>query len=460
MSETQSIALRGEDAQGSRNENVPQSSAEGPELKAAVVVLGMHRSGTSLCMNVLKAMGIRIDEDLMPGDEHNERGYFESQRIVELNESILVGLGANWHTFLSLSVGDGWENNPILDPAKQRLMALVKARIGQSQGVWGFKDPRISLMLPLYDQVLAACRVEPQYVLCIRDPRSVATSLMRRNGFPYLFSELLWLEYTLTAARVAGNRLKAVVEYENWFQDGIKQAELLGKALGLSCDVAAGSLRAEVEAIVAPALNHGDYETRPFELTCTESIYQLVQEGSFSAAVSAYAEVQEALALVARSVLYHDKSEHRGASVTPRITCQLFWCTTKDDAFHESDSSRVELDVSPIRRIVQLPIPKGLVSLSRLRLDPVNLPGLAQLFAIRLFNSEGGVVWEWDKQPGSLLAGELRNVSLFIRGDEPGVVAHFHNIDPNLVLPLTAELEGLSEKGGMLEFEMAWLAGI
>lgn len=233
MSETHGIVQQAEDARCSQNEDEPvhldagHPSAPGecgtdrPRLKAAVVVLGMHRSGTSLCMNVLKAMGTQVDEDLIPGDEHNERGYFESRRILELNESILVYMGANWHTLPSLSLGDGWENNPVLDAAKRKLMALVKARVDQCQGVWGFKDPRISLMLPLYEQVFAACGVEPQYILCIRDPRSVATSLMRRNGFPYLFSELLWLEHTLTAAKSAGNRLKAVVEYENWFQDAI-----------------------------------------------------------------------------------------------------------------------------------------------------------------------------------------------------------------------------------------------
>ena len=403
-------------------------------------------------------MGTQVDEDLIPGDEHNERGYFESRRILELNESILVYMGANWHTLPSLSLGDGWENNPVLDAAKRKLMALVKARVDQCQGVWGFKDPRISLMLPLYEQVFAACGVEPQYILCIRDPRSVATSLMRRNGFPYLFSELLWLEHTLTAAKSAGNRLKAVVEYENWFQDGLKQAGLLSKALGLPTDVAAASLRAALEEIVAPALNHGDNETRAFELSCTESIYRLVRDGSFSAAVSAYGEVRRTLALVAAPVLHSDKAKHPGAPAAPRIICQLFWCTTKEDEFYESDSSRVELEVTPIRRIVQLPIPKGLVSLSRLRLDPANLPGLAQLFAMRLLNSEGGLVWEWDKQPGTLLAGELRNVSLLTRSDEPGVVAHFHNNDPNFVLPLSAELEDISEKGGTLEFEIAWLA--
>src|SRR5215510_15916400 len=371
---------RAEDAQGREHNDKHPPSSEHPrtigcsspdsDLKEAVVVVGMHRSGTSLCMNVLKVMGIRVDEDLIPADANNEQGYFESRRILELNEDVLACLGATWHTLLSVSLGENWADRSVLDPAKQQLAALISTRVNQNSRVWGLKDPRISLMLPMYDQVFAACCVRPKYVLCLRDPRSVSMSLMHRNRFPYIFSELLWLEYTITAAKVAADRLKAIIQYENWFENGFEQARLLAEALGISENRDDNSLKEVVEMVVNPSLDHGSYKARAFELSCTESIYRLLQAGNVPAAIAAFSEVQQALTEIAHSASYNRKAEHGRSSAGTHITCQLFWCTAQQAVFHEVDSSRVETEITSVRKVIQLPIPEGLDSITRIRLDP------------------------------------------------------------------------------------------
>jgi hypothetical protein len=433
--------------------------------RVAVVVLGAHRSGTSLCTNVLHALGVRLDDDLIPADANNERGYFESREIVELNESILACLGVTWRTLFSVALPHNWAGQPSLEPARQRLVSLIKSKMERNPGAWGFKDPRISVLLPLYRQAFAICGVEPMYVLCLRDPRAVALSLERRNGFPCMFSELLWLDHTMLAIQWAGERLKAVIPYESWFQDGPKQIESLMTVLGLQADDLAESPAAIVERIVTPALNHGVLshgvgQAGSFELVCTETIYRLLEAGDLTAARSAFLEVRRALRMMT-SPLDGDgapQSLDEDPYEPQRITCQLFWSTPSQPDFSEIDSCRVQTDVGFTSSIVRLAIPAGIPALHRLRLDPSDSPGPARFLALRLYDSGGSVLWQWDGKLETLLPGPCRNMTLFTRPDHPGgVLAYFHNDDPSLVLPVFDELQHISGEGGVLEFEFAWL---
>ncbi len=83
------------------------------------VVLGMHRSGTSLCMNILALLGIRMSADLLPANKFNERGFFESREILQLNESILRAIGLTWHSIPPSGFHEDWIDDPAIEDAKQ-----------------------------------------------------------------------------------------------------------------------------------------------------------------------------------------------------------------------------------------------------------------------------------------------------------------------------------------------------
>lgn len=58
------------------------------KLPAVVVILGMHRSGTSLVANLLQQAGFFVgrSEDLIRADRWNQKGYFEQWDVYRLNE--------------------------------------------------------------------------------------------------------------------------------------------------------------------------------------------------------------------------------------------------------------------------------------------------------------------------------------------------------------------------------------
>ena len=54
-----------------------------------VLVVGMHRSGTSLLARMLQLLGVHLGDDLLPADQHNPDGYGEDKRFVTFQRHIL-----------------------------------------------------------------------------------------------------------------------------------------------------------------------------------------------------------------------------------------------------------------------------------------------------------------------------------------------------------------------------------
>lgn len=174
------------------------------EPHSTVCVLGFGRSGTSLTMQVLKTLGVEIgaDEDLLaPQEADNARGYWEPSWMVELNDEILAALGTTWWKPFRGSLG--WAEAPELAPLRARAKQLFEEKLGRA-AVTGWKDPRTTLTLPLWRQVIP----EPLYVICLRSPVDAIASIQRRPE-PTLsvreWSEL-WLEYTARALQETAGR--------------------------------------------------------------------------------------------------------------------------------------------------------------------------------------------------------------------------------------------------------------
>ncbi len=403
-------------------------------------------------MSILDALGVGLSGNLVSADQHNPHGYFESREIVDLNDRILTTLGLTWHSLGSVALDDGWLDHPHLVHAKRQLAQIIKRRESGQSATWGIKDPRICLLLPLYEEVFSSCGITPSYVLCLRDPRAVALSLARRDRFPPLFSELLWLDHTMRAIQLGRHRIRSVVHYEDWYVWGSRQLEALASDLRLAGTGRTESAEQILTRLVTSSLDHGEGQQGTFELTATEAIYTALKDGNVADALAVFKEVQRSIRLTAAHPAAG--AQHRARSPA-EITCQLFWRTSPEEPFCEINSSsvRTTLDSSP--SVIRLPIPAGEPSVAGLRWDPANVPGSARIFSIRLKNACDELLWEWNGLISTLMACERYNMSLSEAAGEPGVLARFHNDDPSIVLPVSQEVNGISRTGGMLEVELA-----
>ena len=115
--------------------------------RTALVVLGMHRSGTSALAGVLGHMGADLPKDLMAPTEINPKGFFESNRITGLNEELLASGKRRWFDFKGLS--QDWYASPKAAEFAISAQEALEAEFGRSY-LFALKDPRICRLLPFW----------------------------------------------------------------------------------------------------------------------------------------------------------------------------------------------------------------------------------------------------------------------------------------------------------------------
>ena len=141
----------------------------------AIVVLGMHRSGTSLLAKAMEIFGYNFPENLMQPNEDNPLGFWEDIDIVALNESLLSINQVSWD--VPLDPGSYNFPNDFKDRARR---VLEKKFSGRSRLI--IKDPRISILLNFWSEQFKVLDVQVKYVVSYRNPFSVASSLQFRDG--------------------------------------------------------------------------------------------------------------------------------------------------------------------------------------------------------------------------------------------------------------------------------------
>ena len=163
------------------------------EAPAQVLVLGMHRSGTSAITGLLRLLGLWAgeEEDFPPADEHNPAGYWEHRGIWSVDEAILHALGVSWSDVADFDLSA--QGTELAARFGERAREVVREL--DRHGPWVIKDPRLCLLFPFWRPILA----DPFCVLIYREPLPVARSLAARDGIPLPCGIALWEKYTRDA---------------------------------------------------------------------------------------------------------------------------------------------------------------------------------------------------------------------------------------------------------------------
>jgi hypothetical protein len=238
---------------GGRNSNLKANLVDGK--LPVVVVLGVHRSGTSLTANFMNAAGVDFGQDLPPADKWNAAGYWESQTIREIHDEILKELNCNWHN-PPLSFPAEWWRKPRIQELKKGLAEFVGSQCKRKDKIYGFKDPRTALLLPLWLEIFDELQLEPLYVLTVRHPGPVAASLASRDGLGLAHSQALWFKTNLDVVSHAGNKLRAIVDYDCWFDSGMEQARTVVKSLDLAQAISEEQIVSAVNQTIHSGLRH------------------------------------------------------------------------------------------------------------------------------------------------------------------------------------------------------------
>lgn len=161
---------------------------QAPQQKPCILILGMHRSGTSCLAGSLQQQGVYLGE-VYEWNPHNLKGNRENPQIMELNESLFTAHQGSWdHPPNQMS---HWSESQ-----QQQRDQLIQALSAGAKQAWGFKDPRTLINLSFW---LAGLQnnYALSYIGTFRHPLAVAQSLYKRNGTPLEAGLALWYHYNL-----------------------------------------------------------------------------------------------------------------------------------------------------------------------------------------------------------------------------------------------------------------------
>jgi hypothetical protein len=172
---------------------------------AQVVVLGMHRSGTSALTGALALTGLHAgsDDDFPFADAANPRGYWEHLDVWAIDETLVRLVGRQWH---DVTVADLAR---VPEPAQEELSARARRLIAglDTHGPWMMKDPRHCVLLPFWLPLLS----HPVAIVVYRDPLAVARSLAARDDLSPAASMAVWERYNAGALAASATIPRIVV---------------------------------------------------------------------------------------------------------------------------------------------------------------------------------------------------------------------------------------------------------
>ena len=183
-----------------------------PEAESApVCIAGMHRSGTSTVAQLLHRCGLHLgdENELFAAGPTNPDGFWENSRFVKINEQLLAAYAGGWDAPPLLPTG--WHEDNELRPQRDAANRLLADFDGRE--CWGWKDPRNSLTLPFWLDLMPDMKI----VVCIRNPLEVARSLRERGNSSIVLGLNLWKAYNRALLENAPEGRYIVTHYEAYF---------------------------------------------------------------------------------------------------------------------------------------------------------------------------------------------------------------------------------------------------
>lgn len=224
-----------------------------PLVRTALIVLGMHRSGTSALAGVLGHLGATLPKDLMAPSDMNAKGFFESNRITGLNERLLAQAGFTWWDPRHFT-GTGFhtpESIALLDDAVDVLRADY-----DDAPLFVMKDPRICRLLPFWTTALRRFGARVRIVHTHRAAWDVAASLSRWAEYEPEFGLVLWARHVLDAEADSRALPRCFTSFEALMDDWRGVARHIAQSLDLNWPQALDHAGPAVDDFLSRDLQH------------------------------------------------------------------------------------------------------------------------------------------------------------------------------------------------------------
>lgn len=392
-----------------------------------IVVLGMHRSGTSAIARGLQVLNANLGDDLMPAvPNNNEKGFWEDREINAFNIALLKKVGADWDQLAlledSVLVDDGLANE------RAQAKELLQSKF-QPETIFAFKDPRTTVLLPFWKGVFHELGLQPEYVIAVRHPLEVAESLKKRDEFSLLKGLMLWFKYSWSAIKNTSGDKRVFISYAELLEDPVKQLSRISKAFGLPAPTSnPQELNAYAKVFLSRELRHHDASERMdnddipayvmdmFHLLssltkarqgkigkndvaqwdrlsdCLAGLKPMLKELDRS-----YMQNQELQEASIRELPDTEKSSSEKSDPT-KFEARVYVSELEEgvaSAYREARGAFEFYGLDGQAKTMNLVLPADLKSVVSMRIDVANAPVMIALHALSLHAANGNEIWRW-----------------------------------------------------------------
>lgn len=273
--------------------------------KAGLIVLGMHRSGTSALAGALGLCGAWLGEsrELTDANVENPKGFWERRDLRAICDSLLHAAGADWWKVAAFEE-DAIPYSTVA--AQGRAFGRIVAEL-ETHGTWVIKEPRLCLLF----RILRPFLLEPVCIHVCRNPLDVAQSLRARNGFGIAEGLALWEAYNLKALQASAGLPRLIVPYEKLVSQPEEALSILLRELSsIGVTELTMPTTRELRKFITPSLRHQEAapsEAIEFLLPSQQELWSGLQSGE-----ALHSKFPGNLSIVARQYL-RDLESRKGS---------------------------------------------------------------------------------------------------------------------------------------------------
>lgn len=274
-------------------------------INTVVLILGMHRSGTSALARTMNLLGFGIPKTLIKANSTNASGHWESRRIARLNDEILEACELDWSSWRT--GGLAYLDSSSRKQFQSKIITTLRSEFEPNSQIV-LKDPRISRLAPLYIEAIQSMGAQIYPVICFRNPLEVMESLTKRNQMNAIDAVHLWLRYNLEAEEATRQLKRTFIGYDAFMSDWRSVLSSAQDDLQIDWPIAPNDASRQIDAHLNVDLRHHSY-------SAADTIHDERTEGWAAAAFNALevlqnnSEAEQPLAQLARI-----KSEIDGAN--------------------------------------------------------------------------------------------------------------------------------------------------
>ena len=397
-----------------------------------VIVLGMHRSGTSAFTKGLELFGVDLGQNLLAANEYNPKGYFEDNQLVTINDNILRKSELLWSTLQFIEPAD------LLGPRFQKeqndAREFLKGKLAQGTPI-GLKDPRLCRTLPLWEKIFVELEVRVGYVIVFRSPFEIAASLEKRDGMAFDYGLALWGSYQTDALRHTESKSRLFVGLHQLLENSERELTRISKFLETGWDLDAQSALEYEKKFLDSDLRHHQTEKRralePVALQALalalDAVCQKCDKKELEDVGNAAKEALLRMMQVSDLIRKNNQNLLRSNS-----SVELFY--SKDlGAFSEERKFSKLLIITPgSQEVINVSL-SGEVGLAPYwRLDPGCQPGMIHLLGMKFLDPKGHVVWDLQDHREQIL---VQGTAVQLPLPPVGVKLVSSGSDPSIILP-------------------------